>query len=105
MLEDYDKFHEIPPFAVKDDPTVRLINEDAPWLRRKKKPKHQMGRLAGDKDIHNKWKSLVKDQSTKVTTMTQDCGNCSDYGDDVCNAVNIALVMCNNVLNILCKCM
>ena len=40
MSEDYDKFHEIPPFAVKDDPTVPLINEDAPWLQHKNKPKH-----------------------------------------------------------------
>jgi len=40
MSEDYDKFHEIPPFAVKDDPSLLLINEDAPWLRRSKKPKH-----------------------------------------------------------------
>jgi hypothetical protein len=37
MLEDYVKFHEIPPFAVKDDPSLLLINEDAPWLRRRKK--------------------------------------------------------------------
>ena len=36
MSEDYDKFHEIPPFAVKDDPTAPLFNEDAPWLRHKK---------------------------------------------------------------------
>ena len=36
MSEDYDKFHEIPPLAVKDDLSVPLINEDAPWLRRKK---------------------------------------------------------------------
>jgi hypothetical protein len=39
MSEDYGKFHEIPPFAVKDDPSLLLINEDAPWLRRSKKPK------------------------------------------------------------------
>ena len=38
MSEDYDKFHEIPPFAVKDDPSLLLINEDAPWLRRRKNP-------------------------------------------------------------------
>ena len=36
MSEDYDKFHEIPPFAVKDNPSLLLINEDAPWLRRRK---------------------------------------------------------------------
>ena len=40
MSEDYDKFHEIPPFAVKDDPSLLLINEDGPWLRRRKKLKH-----------------------------------------------------------------
>ena len=40
MSENYDKFHEIPPFAVKDDPSLMLINEDAPLLRRRKKPKH-----------------------------------------------------------------
>jgi len=40
MSEDCDKFHEIPPFAVKDDPCLLLINEDAPWLRRSKKSKH-----------------------------------------------------------------
>ena len=34
MSEDYDKFHEIPPFAVNTDPTTLLINEDSPWLRR-----------------------------------------------------------------------
>jgi hypothetical protein len=39
MSEDYGKFHEIPPFAVKDDPSLLLINEDAPWLRRSKKTK------------------------------------------------------------------
>ena len=33
MSEDYDKFHEIPPFAVNTDPTTLLINEDAPFLR------------------------------------------------------------------------
>ena len=36
MSEDYDKFHEIPPFPVKDDPSLLLINEDAPWLRCRK---------------------------------------------------------------------
>ena len=30
MSEDYDKFHKIPPFTVKDDPNLLLINEDAP---------------------------------------------------------------------------
>ena len=40
MSIDYDKFHEIPPFSVKEDPSLPLINEDAPWLRPQKKPKH-----------------------------------------------------------------
>ena len=35
MSHDYDKFHEIPPFKVKEDPIVLVVNEDAPWLRRK----------------------------------------------------------------------
>ena len=34
MSKDYDKFHEIPPFAVTEDPSILLNNEDAPWLRR-----------------------------------------------------------------------
>ena len=33
MSEDYEKFHEIPPLAVKDDPSILLNKEDAPWLR------------------------------------------------------------------------
>jgi hypothetical protein len=36
MSKDYDKFHEIPPFAVTEDPSILLNNEDAPWLRRKR---------------------------------------------------------------------
>lgn len=40
MSEDCDKFHEIPPFTVKDDPCLLLIKEDAPWLRRGTKSKH-----------------------------------------------------------------
>ena len=35
MSEDYDDFVEIPPFAVKTDPSIALNNEDAPWLRPK----------------------------------------------------------------------
>ena len=35
MSEDYEEFVEIPPFAVKADPTILLNNEDAPWLRTK----------------------------------------------------------------------
>ena len=32
LSEDYDKFHEIPPFKVSTDPTILLNAEDAPWL-------------------------------------------------------------------------
>ena len=35
MSEDYNDFVEIPPFAVKTDPSIVLNNEDAPWLRPK----------------------------------------------------------------------
>jgi hypothetical protein len=35
MLEDYSKFHEIPPFTVKIDPSMLLNDEDSLWLRRK----------------------------------------------------------------------
>ena len=31
--ERYEKFHEIPPFKVKADPTTLLNDEDYPWLR------------------------------------------------------------------------
>jgi hypothetical protein len=34
--EDYEKFHEIPPFKVKADPSILLRDEDYPWLRRNK---------------------------------------------------------------------
>ena len=33
MSEDYDKFHEIPPFKVNTDPSIKLNEEDCPWLR------------------------------------------------------------------------
>ena len=36
MSEDYEKFHEIPPFKVKADPSTLLNDEDYPWLRRNK---------------------------------------------------------------------
>jgi hypothetical protein len=38
MSEDYNKFHEIPPFKVNTDPSILLNNEDAPWLRPRRKP-------------------------------------------------------------------
>ena len=37
MSEDYNKFHEIPPFRVKTDPCILLNEEDSPWLRRRRK--------------------------------------------------------------------
>lgn len=36
MSEDYQKFHEIPPFKVKADASTLLNDEDHPWLRRNK---------------------------------------------------------------------
>ena len=35
MPEEYEKFHEIPPFKVKIDPSILLNKEDCPQLRRK----------------------------------------------------------------------
>ena len=34
--EDYEKFHEIPSFKVKADPSILISDEDYPWLRRNK---------------------------------------------------------------------
>ena len=39
MSVDYNKFHEIPPFTVKTDPSILLNDEDSPWLRRRRKQK------------------------------------------------------------------
>lgn len=39
MSEDYNKFHEIPPFKVKTDPSILLNDEDSPWLRPRRKHK------------------------------------------------------------------
>ena len=36
MSEDYEKFHESPPFNVKADLSILINNEDYPWLRRDK---------------------------------------------------------------------
>ena len=33
MSKDYEKFHEIPPFKVKADPSILISDEDYPWLR------------------------------------------------------------------------
>jgi hypothetical protein len=37
MSADYNKFDEILPFTVKTDPSIPLNNNDAPWLRPKKR--------------------------------------------------------------------
>ena len=36
MSEDYEKFHEIPPFTLKTGPSILLNDEDYPWLWRNK---------------------------------------------------------------------
>ena len=36
MSEDYNKFDEIPPFRVNIGLSIKLNDEDAPWLRPKK---------------------------------------------------------------------
>ena len=36
MSEDYNKFHEIPPFTVKTDQSILLNDDDSPWLRHRK---------------------------------------------------------------------
>ena len=36
MSEDYEKFHEIPPFNVKADRSILINDEDYPWLRHNK---------------------------------------------------------------------
>ena len=33
MSEDYENFHEIPPFKVKAGPCILINDEDYPWLR------------------------------------------------------------------------
>ena len=33
MSENYNKFDEIPPFKVTIDPSIKLSEEDVPWLR------------------------------------------------------------------------
>jgi hypothetical protein len=39
MSVDYNKFHEIPPFKVKTNPSILLNDEDSPWLRTRRKQK------------------------------------------------------------------
>ena len=48
--EDYEKFHEIPPFKVKADPSILLRDEDYPWLRRNKK----------NTQVKKKWMVLIE---------------------------------------------
>ena len=36
VSEDYEKFHEIPPFKVKVGLSTLINDEDYPWLRRNK---------------------------------------------------------------------
>ena len=36
ISKDYEKFHEIPPFKVKADPSILINDEDYSWLRRNK---------------------------------------------------------------------
>ena len=37
MSEDYNMFGEIPPFKVNTDPSIKLNDEDAPWIRHNRK--------------------------------------------------------------------
>ncbi|KAK1666562.1 hypothetical protein QYE76_054721 [Lolium multiflorum] len=37
MSEDYNMFGEIPPFKVNTDPSIKLNDEDAPWIRLNRK--------------------------------------------------------------------
>jgi hypothetical protein len=37
LSEDYNKFCEIPPFKVNNDPSMKLNDDDAPWLRHNRK--------------------------------------------------------------------
>jgi hypothetical protein len=39
MSVDYNKFHKIPPFKVKTDPSILLNDKDSPWLRLRRKQK------------------------------------------------------------------
>jgi hypothetical protein len=41
MSEDYNKFHKILPFRVNTDLSILLNNEDAPWLRPRRKPQQR----------------------------------------------------------------
>ncbi|KAK1630751.1 hypothetical protein QYE76_005066 [Lolium multiflorum] len=44
MSEDYNMFAEIPPFKVNTDPSIKLNDEDAPWIRHNRKQAGHKGR-------------------------------------------------------------
>src|SRR3954470_21285036 len=48
MSEDYNMFAEIPPFKVNTDPSIKLNDEDAPWIRHNRK---QAGTYKGRIDV------------------------------------------------------
>ena len=52
MSEDYDKFHEIPPFKVTTDPSLKLYADPCPWLRSdQKKGSHKKKKRRLNKDV------------------------------------------------------
>ena len=44
MPEDYNMFGEIPPFKVNTDPSIKLNDEDAPWIRHNRKQAGTQGK-------------------------------------------------------------
>ncbi|KAK1681681.1 hypothetical protein QYE76_042529 [Lolium multiflorum] len=44
MSEDYNMFGEIPPFKVNTDPSIKLNDEDAPWIRPNRKQAGTQGK-------------------------------------------------------------
>ena len=44
MSEDYEKFDEIAPFIVNIDPSIKLNDEDAPWIRHNRKQAGTQGK-------------------------------------------------------------
>ena len=52
MSEDYDKFHEIPPFKVTTDPSLKLYADPCPWLPSdQKKGSHKKKRRRLNRDV------------------------------------------------------
>jgi hypothetical protein len=45
MSQDYIQFAEIPPFKVNTDPSIKLNDEDTPWLRHNRKQRTQAKKL------------------------------------------------------------